>query len=123
MSEWQTPQYLMSMTTSASRGSRRSNEKGTMGVLADSAAKPLAWIMVVTFKGVVREVRVAETTLAACLEKPHIPSCDMKERFTMTKDQLDGLLALKLVADRRSFTAAASALRISPSAISQIIKQ
>ena len=41
----------------------------------------------------------------------------------MTKDQLDGLLALKLVADRRSFTAAASALHISPSAISQIIKQ
>src|SRR3569833_3108409 len=30
---------------------------------------------------------------------------------------------LKLVADRRSFTAAAAALRISPSAISQIIKQ
>jgi DNA-binding transcriptional LysR family regulator len=47
----------------------------------------------------------------------------MKERFTMTKDQLDGLLALKLVADRRSFTAAATALHISPSAISQIIKQ
>ncbi|MEJ0038985.1 MAG: LysR family transcriptional regulator [Gammaproteobacteria bacterium] len=41
----------------------------------------------------------------------------------MIKDQLDGLLALKLVADRRSFTAAAAALRISPSAISQIIKQ
>src|SRR5262245_15091563 len=41
----------------------------------------------------------------------------------MLKDQLDGLLALKLVADRRSFTAAAAALRISPSAISQIIKQ
>jgi DNA-binding transcriptional LysR family regulator len=41
----------------------------------------------------------------------------------MTKDQLDGLLALKLVADRRSFTAAAAALRISPSAISQIVKQ
>jgi DNA-binding transcriptional LysR family regulator len=41
----------------------------------------------------------------------------------MIKDQLDGLLALKLVADRRSFTAAASALRISPSAISQIIRQ
>jgi DNA-binding transcriptional LysR family regulator len=41
----------------------------------------------------------------------------------MLKDQLDGLLALKLVADRRSFTAAAAALRISPSAISQIIRQ
>jgi DNA-binding transcriptional LysR family regulator len=41
----------------------------------------------------------------------------------MNKDQLNGLLALKLVADRRSFTSAASALGISPSAISQIIKQ
>ena len=41
----------------------------------------------------------------------------------MTKDQLDGLLALQLVADRRSFTSAAAALSISPSAISQIIKQ
>lgn len=48
----------------------------------------------------------------------------MKECFiVMTKDQLDGLLALKLVAERRSFTAAASALGISPSAISQIIRQ
>jgi DNA-binding transcriptional LysR family regulator len=47
----------------------------------------------------------------------------MKERFTMIKDQLDGLLALKLVADRRSFTAAATALDISPSAVSQIIRQ
>jgi DNA-binding transcriptional LysR family regulator len=41
----------------------------------------------------------------------------------MIKDQLDGLLAFKLVADRRSFTSAAAALRISPSAISQIVKQ
>jgi DNA-binding transcriptional LysR family regulator len=41
----------------------------------------------------------------------------------MSKDQLDGLLALQLVADRRSFTAAAAALGISPSAISQIIRQ
>jgi DNA-binding transcriptional LysR family regulator len=47
----------------------------------------------------------------------------MKERFKMTKDQLDGLLALKLVADKRSFTSAAAALDISPSAISQIVKQ
>jgi DNA-binding transcriptional LysR family regulator len=47
----------------------------------------------------------------------------MKERFTMNNDQLDGLLALKLVAERRSFTAAASELGISPSAISQIVKQ
>ena len=41
----------------------------------------------------------------------------------MKNDQLDGLLALKLVADRRSFTAAASDLGISPSAVSQAIKQ
>jgi DNA-binding transcriptional LysR family regulator len=47
----------------------------------------------------------------------------MKERFTMSNDRLNGLLALKLVADRRSFTAAASELGITPSAISQIIKQ
>ena len=41
----------------------------------------------------------------------------------MNKDQLDGLLALKLVADKRSFTAAASELGISPSAISQGVRQ
>jgi len=41
----------------------------------------------------------------------------------MDKNQLDGLLALKLVADKRSFTAAAKALRISPSAISKMIRQ
>jgi DNA-binding transcriptional LysR family regulator len=41
----------------------------------------------------------------------------------MHKDQLDGLLALKLVADKRSFTTAAWELGISPPAISQIIKQ
>lgn len=41
----------------------------------------------------------------------------------MNKDQLNGLVALKLVADRRSFTSAASELGISPSAISQIVKQ
>jgi DNA-binding transcriptional LysR family regulator len=39
------------------------------------------------------------------------------------KDQLDGLIALKRVAELRSFTAAAAQLRISPSAISQIIRQ
>ena len=47
----------------------------------------------------------------------------MKGRFTMNRDRLNGLLALKLVAERRSFTSAASELGISPSAISQIIKQ
>jgi DNA-binding transcriptional LysR family regulator len=41
----------------------------------------------------------------------------------MDKDQLDGLLALKLVAEKRSFTAAASELGITPPAISQIVKQ
>lgn len=41
----------------------------------------------------------------------------------MDKDQLDGLLALKLVAEKRNFTAAAEALKISPPAISKMIKQ
>jgi DNA-binding transcriptional LysR family regulator len=41
----------------------------------------------------------------------------------MEKNQLDGLLALKLVADKRNFTAAANALRVSPQAISKMIKE
>jgi DNA-binding transcriptional LysR family regulator len=41
----------------------------------------------------------------------------------MYHDQLDGLLALKVVADTRNFTAAAKILRVSPSAVSQMIKQ
>jgi len=41
----------------------------------------------------------------------------------MEKDQLDGLLAFSLVAEKRSFTAAAEMLRISPSAVSKLIKQ
>lgn len=41
----------------------------------------------------------------------------------MDKNQLDGLLALKLVAEKRNFTAAALALRVSPPAISKMIKQ
>jgi DNA-binding transcriptional LysR family regulator len=41
----------------------------------------------------------------------------------MDKDRLDGLLALKLVAEKRNFTAAASELDVSPSAISQMIRQ
>lgn len=41
----------------------------------------------------------------------------------MRNDQLDGLLALKLVADKRNFSAAAKELGISPSAVSQAIKQ
>jgi DNA-binding transcriptional LysR family regulator len=41
----------------------------------------------------------------------------------MYQNQLDGLLAQKVVADRRNFTAAAKTLGISPSAVSQTIKQ
>jgi DNA-binding transcriptional LysR family regulator len=41
----------------------------------------------------------------------------------MDKDILDGLLALKLVAEKRNFTAAAAELDISPAAISKIMKQ
>lgn len=41
----------------------------------------------------------------------------------MEKDQLDGLLALKLVAEKKNFTAAAKELKVSPPAISQMIKQ
>ncbi|MBL8658939.1 MAG: LysR family transcriptional regulator [Rhodospirillales bacterium] len=41
----------------------------------------------------------------------------------MYNDQLNGLLALKTVAETRNFTAAAKALRVSPSAVSQTIRQ
>ncbi len=41
----------------------------------------------------------------------------------MNNSQLDGLLALKIVAEKSNFTAAADHLGISPSAISQIIRQ
>ena len=41
----------------------------------------------------------------------------------MQKDQLDGLLALKLVAEKKNFTAAAETLSVTPSAISQMITQ
>jgi DNA-binding transcriptional LysR family regulator len=41
----------------------------------------------------------------------------------MDKDQLDGLVAFALVAEKRNFTAAAEALRISPPAISKMIRQ
>jgi DNA-binding transcriptional LysR family regulator len=41
----------------------------------------------------------------------------------MDKDQLDGLVAFALVAEKRNFTAAAEALRISPSAVSKMIRQ
>lgn len=41
----------------------------------------------------------------------------------MNKDHLDGLIALRLVADKRNFTAAADELGITASGVSQIIKQ
>jgi DNA-binding transcriptional LysR family regulator len=41
----------------------------------------------------------------------------------MEKDQLDGLLAFKLVAEKRNFTSASDELNISTSAISQMITQ
>jgi DNA-binding transcriptional LysR family regulator len=41
----------------------------------------------------------------------------------MDRNQLDGLLALRLVAERRNFTAAAAELGISPPAISKLVKQ
>jgi DNA-binding transcriptional LysR family regulator len=41
----------------------------------------------------------------------------------MDKNDLDGLLTLKLVAEHRSFASAAEVLGISPSAVSQIVKQ
>ncbi len=41
----------------------------------------------------------------------------------MYHEQLDGLLALKVVADTRNFTTAAKTLGVSPSAVSQTIKQ
>lgn len=41
----------------------------------------------------------------------------------MEKDQLDGLMAFALVAEKRNFTAAAEVLRVSPSAVSKMIKQ
>jgi DNA-binding transcriptional LysR family regulator len=62
-------------------------------------------------------------TLVEGFEKWYRDSCDMNQRLTMDKNQLDGLLALKLVAEKRNFTAAAEALGISPPAISKMIKQ
>ena len=41
----------------------------------------------------------------------------------MSQDQLSGLLALKAVAQTLNFTAAAETLGVSPSAVSQAIKQ
>lgn len=41
----------------------------------------------------------------------------------MNKDQFDGLIALKAVADKKNFTLGAEVLGISPSAISQTIRQ
>lgn len=41
----------------------------------------------------------------------------------MDKDRLNGLIALKLVAEKRNFSSAASELEVSPSAVSQMIRQ
>lgn len=46
-----------------------------------------------------------------------------RKGITVDKDRLNGLLALKLVAEKRNFSSAAAELEISPSAISQMIKQ
>lgn len=46
----------------------------------------------------------------------------MKKPFTIERDQLDGVIAVLRVAERRSFRAAAAELGISPSAISQTIR-
>ena len=46
----------------------------------------------------------------------------MKKPFTIGRDQLDGVIALLRVAERRSFRAAAEELGVSPSAISQTIR-
>ncbi|MBS1970934.1 MAG: LysR family transcriptional regulator [Bdellovibrionales bacterium] len=41
----------------------------------------------------------------------------------MDKDRLNGLIALKLVAEKRNFSSAAAELDVSPSAVSQMIRQ
>lgn len=41
----------------------------------------------------------------------------------MDKDRLNGLIALKLVAEKRNFSSAAAELEVSPSAVSQMIRQ
>jgi len=46
----------------------------------------------------------------------------MKPSFTIHRDQFDGVVALLRVAERRSFRAAAVELGVSPSALSQIIR-
>jgi len=46
----------------------------------------------------------------------------MKKPFTIERDQLDGVIAVLRVAERRSFRAAAQELGVSPSAISQTIR-
>jgi DNA-binding transcriptional LysR family regulator len=46
----------------------------------------------------------------------------MKQAFTIERDQLDGVLAFLRVAERQSFRAAAAELGISPSAVSQTVR-
>jgi hypothetical protein len=63
-----------------------------------------------------------DATLAYCSEKWHIGSRSINVELIMNQHALDGLVALKLVAEKRNFTAAADELGISPPAISKIIK-
>jgi len=58
---------------------------------------------------------------APCSEKTLNDSCGMKYNYTM-RDDLTGLRALVRVARRRSFRAAATELRVTPSAVSQTIR-
>src|SRR5258708_37958113 len=61
MSEWQIPQYLISMTTSCSPGSRPSNENGASGALAVGAAYPLVLLMRSRFREGMEPLRIADT--------------------------------------------------------------
>jgi DNA-binding transcriptional LysR family regulator len=65
----------------------------------------------------------ANISSSAYFQKWHNGSRAISWELTVHRNQLDGLLALKLVADKRNFTAAAEELGISPPAISKMIKQ
>ena len=57
-------------------------------------------------------------------EKPLNTACLVKVSFKIMKlKQLDGLMAFCKVAEHRGFTAAAAELEVSPSALSQAIRQ
>src|SRR5580765_758476 len=65
MSEWQMPQYLMSIATSCSRGSRRSSEYGANGALAVIAAYPLVLLMLSRFREIFQECSSIDAATAA----------------------------------------------------------